>query len=293
MSFRPEGYLLVWEAEAIIREAVGPSISDYSFQEAATKIFGQEWFDERNCQSEKHPGISVVIETDGSTAYILNTVLTRWVFRSNLGSEFLPLYFCSPTGQIVRTLSPAMMITPFERNAIWINFNPIEASLDDYIEAFMGIEIEEDFLINEAGMVKPLGRRPWPWQRPTTDEREFGLNWADGVRPFVGWSACVPRSDSLFDASEMISLSLRASGYTVTPGEKIELTFGSTRKHVAPKRSGRPSLQPEIIAHYRKKYPDGRKGQSLSEVARVLGYDRKTTRKALQEGGLLSEDDQN
>lgn len=293
MSFRLDGYLLTWEAENAIGQALGSNSSVNPMQEAATRIFGQDWFDARNRQSEKYPGLSLVIEQDGSTSYILNTVLSRWVFRSLLGTNFLPLYFCSPTGHIVRTLTPAGIITPFERNEFWIRFKPAEASLDDFIEAFIGIETERNLLVNDLGIVKPPRRRLWPWRINQKLRLKLGANWAEEVKPFVGWSACVPLSDKLFDPIEMISISLRASGYAKKVGNQFELEADSTPAQAAAKSSGRPSLQPEILAHYRERYPDGRKGRSLSEIARVLGYDRKTTRKALEAGGLLSEDDSN
>ena len=288
MSFRPDGYCLIWEALSHIEDPSGEDASAFPMLDAATKLLGPEWYDARHRESEKYPGVAILFKHDGSNGFVLNAVLSHWVFINLLGGDYLPIYFCSPLGHIIRSFSFEKALVPLSQRPFWAMFNPVEASLEDFVEAFLSIKSESFTLLDDAGLIRP----PAPnisWRLMFSRKKGPDYISPQEYTPFVGWSVCLPGKDRLPSGSKMLSVLLNSLEFEKNESRGFDpLRRGSSSDQQGKPRSGRPSLHPEILTNFRMHYVDGLKNRSVSEVARVLGYDRKTTRKALLAGGILS-----
>ncbi len=246
--------------------------------EATTAYLGQDWFTARNRSSSQFPSLDEIIDQDGSTAFILESVLRRWIIMALSGTETLPIYLCGPVGQVVRTFAPIHLITPSGRNEFWEDFNPQLFTLEDFISEFFKMTGEKYELIDNAGLIKPIEDDFLNRMQIFERDGDPPFNNVSEVSHFVGWSVCVKDCDALHKPSELVALAF--APLDIQPfGQSINSS----------KRLGRPSLHNEIIDNFRVTYPSGMEGRTLTEVSRTLGYDRKTTRRALRVGGFLDQ----
>ena len=281
MTFRPDGFLLLFELQILAGHGkIGTLVGRDPLTQSAISLLGQEWFDDRNCASEIHPGIANLIEIDGSNSFILETVLNRWACHQLLGTHHLPVYFCGPHGEIMRTLSQIFSISPRARDQFWRDFDPQTATVDGFAQAFIDMNASNErhqYIYEDTSIVRPLEKRTMRLATKANSKTAFEAISDEEIEHFVGWTVCVREVDWIYSAEIVLQ-----KAFSVFQSESTLLP-----KTINSRRPGRPNERAQVLANFHQAFPNGMGGVSISEVARRVGYDRKTTRAALLEAGKL------